>query len=42
MCDFHLVYSFAELKAAAFAPGDVWGFNLARVRIGSASKYAQW
>ena len=32
----------AELKGAAFAPGDVWGFNVARVRIGRASEYAQW
>ena len=32
----------AELKGASFASGDVWGFNLARVRIGSASEYAQW
>ena len=32
----------AELKGAAFAPGDVWGFNVARGRIGRASEYAQW
>lgn len=32
----------AGLKGAAFAPGDVWGFNICRVRTGNASEYAQW
>ena len=30
------------LKGASFAPGDIWGFNIARVRIGNASEFAQW
>ena len=31
-----------ELEGTSFTPGDVWGFNIARVRIGNASEYAQW
>ena len=36
-----------EFPAAAFAvetiaPGDIWGFNIARVRIANASEYGQW
>ena len=23
-------------------PGDVWGFNIARVRIANAAEYGQW
>ena len=32
----------ATLKDARFAPGDIWGFNIARARISNASEYAQW
>ena len=32
----------AGLDDSAFVPGDVWGFNIARVRIGSASEFGQW
>ena len=33
---------FQELGDARVSKGTVWGFNVARVRIGNASEYGQW
>ena len=32
----------AQLHGAHIRRGDVWGFNVARVRIANASEYGQW
>ena len=32
----------AQLDGAHIQRGDVWGFNVARVRIANASEYGQW
>jgi hypothetical protein len=31
-----------QLQGDGYHKGDVWGFNIARVRIGNASEYGQW
>jgi hypothetical protein len=31
-----------QLEGKGIQSGDVWGFNIARVRIGNASEYGQW
>jgi len=32
----------ADLRDESVAAGEVWGFNVARVRIGNAAEYGQW